>query len=458
MRFLFLSLAVTAALLGQPEPPTAPKAPRPAKAPKVTEGMITPIAPAPMNAPRVAAHVDVGLGKMHPGIALDLNLGKFAPGAAFALQDSKDRAESEADREYERGLRAIEKRQWEAAVNHFHEIAAAGKYRADAALYWKALALGRLGKTQEAGAAFDTLTKSHAQSVWAQEGQKLRTELSSKQLSADEEEIKLTAMTSLMHSGSERAVPLLEKILERRSSPQLQERALQLLTQSNSTEARAVVARIAKGGTNPNLQVRAVRHLGSHASPENRQILGEVYKSTSEANLKKFVLRGYNSFGDRDAVFAVAKSDPDPVMRREAIHILGGMGAHAQLAELYGAESSVEIRGSIMRGMMVAGSASKLIEIAKGEKAPTLRQQAIQYLGGMHSPAAAEALAAMYQSGGDAELRRRILRSLAGQNNAKHLIDVAKSEQDPELRRHAVELLTRMRNPEATAYLMELLK
>ena len=111
-----------------------------------------------------------------------------------------------------------------------------------------------------------------------------------------------------------------------------------------------------------------------------------------------------------------------------------------------------------MCGMMSAGSSSKLIEIAKGEKDAALRQQAIQYLGGIHSPAAAEALASMYQSGGDTEFRRRILRSLAGQNNAKQLIDVAKSEKDPELRRQAVELLTRMRNPEATAYLMELLK
>ncbi|MFN0106924.1 MAG: HEAT repeat domain-containing protein [Bryobacteraceae bacterium] len=441
MKYLFLSAAAVTTLFAQPEPPlpmlpmTPPRPPRPAKA------------------PLPPGSFDFGAFAM----------GKFPPGAAFGLQGGRDRAENEADREYERGMRAIEKRQWDVAVNHFQEIAALGKYRADAALYWKALALGRLGRAQEAGAVLDTLSKTFAQSNWALEGQKLRSEVNGRQLSADEEEIKLAAMNSLIHSDAERAVPLLEKMLERRSSPQIQERALQLLTQSDSSKAREVVARIAKGASNPNLQGRAIRHLGSNGTAENRQILGEVYKASSDPNLKRLVLRGYMSSGDRDRVFAIAKSDSDPAMRREAIQTLGGMGAHTQLAELYGTETSAEVRAPLMRGMMAAGGSSKLIEIARSEKDPALRQLAIQYLGGMYSTAASEALVAMYRSesgtaGGDAELRRRILRSLASQNSAKQLIDVAKSEKDPDLRRQAVQHLTQMRSPEATAYLMELLK
>ncbi|MBI2685847.1 MAG: HEAT repeat domain-containing protein [Acidobacteria bacterium] len=448
MKFLFLSAAALT-LLAQPEPPLPPKAPKAPswpKEPKFADGF---------------KYVEPGafaIGKFPSVDAGAFAMGKFPPGAAFALQGGRDRAESEADREYERGIRAIDKRQWDVALNHFQEIASLGKYRADAALYWKALALIRLARPQEAGAALDTLSKTYAQSSWAQEGQKLRSEVNAKPLTADEEEIKLAAMNSLMHSDSDRAVPLLEKMLERRSSPQIQERALQLLTQSNASSAREVVVKIAKGGGNPSLQGRAIRHLASHNSPENLQILGDVYRSAPDASLKRLVLRGYMSFGERDRLFAVAKSDTDPAMRREAIQMLGGMGAHTQLAELYGSESSTEVRASIMRGMMAAGSSSKLIEIAKGEKDPALSEMAIQHLGGIHSAAASEALASMYQSGATTEVRRRILRSLAAQNSAKQLIDVAKNEKDPDLRRQAVQYLTHMRSPEATAYLMELLK
>ena len=51
---------------------------------------------------------------------------------------------------------------------------------------------------------------------------------------------------------------------------------------------------------------------------------------------------------------------------------LGVMGAHAELAELYQTETSVDVKKRILQAMFVGGCADKLIELAKTEKDPTL--------------------------------------------------------------------------------------
>ena len=98
---------------------------------------------------------------------------------------------------------------------------------------------------------------------------------------AADDEMKLMAINSLMQSDPERSVPLLEKLLQRPSSPRLRERALFVLSQSDSPKAREIVARVAKGGANPDLQRMAVRNLGIYGGKQNRQLLAEVYAATS---------------------------------------------------------------------------------------------------------------------------------------------------------------------------------
>jgi HEAT repeat protein len=111
-----------------------------------------------------------------------------------------------------------------------------------------------------------------------------------------------------------------------------------------------------------------------------------------------------------------------------------------------------------MQAMFVGGNSRKLIDIAKTEKDPALRERAIRHLGTMNSTDAAEALAAIYTAANsDTELRKKILQSLFVQGNVKQLVEVARKETNPELRRTAVQQLSHMHSKEATEFLMELL-
>ena len=377
---------------------------------------------------------------------------------------SRSRGEEQADRQYERGQRSLDKRDWAEAIAQFEEAAASGKGRADGALYWKAYALIKLGRGKEAGSVLDELAKSHPQSRWLNDAKALRVEIAqaagrpvSPEDSSDDE-LKVMAINGLMQSDPERSIPLLEKILLNQSSPKLRERALFVLSQSESPKAREVVARVAKGGTNPDLQLIAVRSLGVYGSKENRQTLADIYAASTDLAVKKQILNSYMVSGERDRLFAIAKSDPMPELRKHAVRYLGVMNANSQLESIYAAESSVEIRSQIMQAMFVGGNTRKLIEIAKTEKDPALRERAIRHLGTMHTTEAAEALVAIYTTANsDTELRKKILQSLFMQGNVKQLVEVARKETNPELRRTAVQQLSLMKNKEATDFLMELL-
>ena len=54
-------------------------------------------------------------------------------------------------------------------------------------------------------------------------------------------------------------------------------------------------------------------------------------------------------------------------------------------------------------------------------------------------------------------VRRAILDALYSQKNGKALVEIAKAEKDPGLRRNVVERLSHMKSKEAQDYLVELL-
>ena len=388
---------------------------------------------------------------------------KFAGVPGFAFQP-RDRATEQAEREYERGSRALDQRKWDQAVAHYNEVVNLGKTRADAALYWKAYALAKLGRGAEAQSALDALTKSHPQSRWLNDAKALSVEIShaaGKPVSPEDEtdnDIKLMAINALLQSDPERSVPLLENLLQTKSSPKLRERALFVLSQSNSPKAREVVARVAKGQFNPDLQMKAIQSLGVHGGKQNQQLLAEIYGSTNDTSIRRQILRSYMVSGQREPLLAAAKSDSSPELRAQAIELLGAMGASSQLSDLYSSESSVDVRDRILRALFTSGNVPKLIEVAKGEGDAKLRARAIQYLGTTNSPQAADALVGIYNSNSDAETRGRVLRALFTQNNAKQLVEIARKETNPELKKAAVQHLSHMRSKEATDYLVELLK
>ena len=64
------------------------------------------------------------------------------------------------DRLYSAGQSALDSRQWDQALEYFNQVISRNASRVDGALYWKAYALGKLGRRDEANAAIAELRKS----------------------------------------------------------------------------------------------------------------------------------------------------------------------------------------------------------------------------------------------------------------------------------------------------------
>jgi HEAT repeat protein len=383
--------------------------------------------------------------------------------SAGAWSSDQDRESARVNRAYDQGTKALDSRRWDAAVQAFAEVIAAKGARADGALYWTAWAQNKQGNRAEALATLEKLRSGYPNSRWMGEAKVLEAEIRQssgqpvKPENTDDEELKLLALNGLMHSDAERAVPMIEKLLQGSDSLKLKERALFVLAQSGSPQARRVLAEVAKGGRNPDLQERAVHYLGVSGGTENRQLLEDIYKSSSNVEVKRRILRAFMVSGDREKLLAAARNETTVELRREAIRQLGVMNAQEELWQLYQNETTVDNKKEIIRALFVGGASDRLIQLAQTEKDLELRRTAVQNLGVMDSQRTGAALVSLYGSEKDPQIRRSIVQGLFVQNNARALVDLARKETDPELKKLIVSRLSNMKAKEATDYLMELL-
>jgi HEAT repeat protein len=379
-------------------------------------------------------------------------------GAAWA------EAEDRSDDLYDRARDLIEQGKFDRAIGDLDRVIELKSARTDAALYWKAYSLGKLGRKADALSALADLQQKFKDSRWVKDAKALEVEVrqASGQTvspeSQNDEELKLMALRGLMNSDTERAMPIIEQMLSGTNSPKVKDRALFVLSQSNSARAREIIGTVAKGGSNPDLQLRAIHYLGIMGGNDNRQILADVYRTSNDSAVKRSIIRSFMVSGDRTRLLGLAKGETAPELRGEAVQQLGVMGAHAELAELYSTETSVDVKKRILQAMFVGGNADKLIELAKTEKDPSLRRTAVRNLGLMGSSKTAEAIKSIYQSDATAEIRKEAINALFLQNNAKTLVELARAEKDPQMKKEIVSKLSIMHSKDATDYLLELLK
>ena len=98
-----------------------------------------------------------------------------------------------------------------------------------------------------------------------------------------------------------------------------------------------------------------------------------------------------------------------------------------------------------------------LVQLLKTETEPELRRTIVQNLGQMRSPQGAAALQALYASEKDEAVRRAVIDAFANQRNVKVLIELSRKETDVAMKKRIVERLSQMKSPEATDYFMEIL-
>jgi HEAT repeat protein len=375
----------------------------------------------------------------------------------------KEHDRERADRLYEQGTKALDRRQWEEAARLFGELINQGGGRVEGASYWKAYSLYKQGNRDEALATLDGLAKAFPESRWLNDARQLEVEVrqaSGQPVSPEnqpDEELKLMALNGLMQANPEKALPLLKQVLESSQPPNIKERALFVLSQNASPKAREILAEYARGKDNPDLQMKSLEFLALFGGNDSRQLLANAYTSTDNKKIKRAILGFLMAGGERERLFAAAKEESDPDLRRQAVEQLGAMGAQKELSKLYADEKNRQVKKGILEAMFVAGNVDNLFKLAREEKDPDLRLKAVELLGPVGSEKAGAGLTSLYGQEQDKGIRKKIIEALFVQGNAKALVAIARTEKDPELKKRAFEQLSVMQSKEGTELFEEIL-
>lgn len=346
---------------------------------------------------------------------------------------------------YQKAKAELDAERWENAAGKFDEVIKMKGRFEDASMYWKAYAFSKMGRSTQALKELEKLyEEDYSASRWRKDARALELEIRQRlgqnvsPDAQDDEELKLIVIEGLMHTNSERAVPMLKKILDGNNSSKLKERALFVLGQSDSPEAHQIIGDYARGASDPDLQMQAIQSIALYGGDDNGAMLKDIYSTATDPDVKAKILQSYLLTGDSDNLLQVARTEKNADLREKAISVLGLMGRDDALWDLYQNEADTDVREKIIESFMITGSADRLQAIAKGDANRDLRMKAIQQLGLVDGEAE---LWDLYQTEQDLDVREKILDGLWLGGNTDKLIQVARTEKNKDLRGEAIEKL-----------------
>jgi HEAT repeat protein len=266
------------------------------------------------------------------------------------------------DAAYTAGSKAMDEHRWQDAVVSFDKVISAKGKRVDAAVYWKAYSLNKLGKPQLAAATCDQLHAQDPNSQWNRDCSALTVNVhidtqalaeSMKNVNVQvraiadpsvedvemwdntnpphgsDEDLKMLALNSLLNQDPARAIPLLRGVLTGNGSPAMKKHALFVLAQSKSPDADAILHDAAMGKMGPDLQREAIRSIAVFEGKRSNDTLVEVYKMTSDPKIKKSVISGLFITQDAPRMVELARNEKDLELKRSIVSQLALMNDKA---------------------------------------------------------------------------------------------------------------------------------
>ena len=268
------------------------------------------------------------------------------------------------DDAYTAGTRAMDENRWQDAVSAFDQVINEKGKRVDAALYWKAYSLNKLGKTQLAIATCDQLHSQFADSPWNKDCNTISVDVhvDPKVMTADQaklktdrvhphvkldtfrpdmgerdsgvargsdEDLKMLALNSLLNRDPATALPLLRGILSGNQPLSVKKHALFVLAQSKAPEAESILHDAALGKLDPQLQGQAIQTMAVFQGKRANDTLAEVYRTTTDPKIKNSIISAMFITKDAPRMVEMARSEKDLELKRRIVSELALMNDKA---------------------------------------------------------------------------------------------------------------------------------
>jgi HEAT repeat protein len=255
----------------------------------------------------------------------------------------------------------------------------------------------------------------------------------------DTDQLKLAALEALMAAPSERALPIVKKVLAGDHSEEVKSRALFVLSQTESPEAQTILLDIARS-QDGDLQLEAIRMIGISGDPEALAALRTVY-SAGDVDVKENVLHAYLIADDSDSVYEIAANAADDEEFETAVNVLGLMGAVEELLKLRGREGSSE---SLIHAYAMAGEYEPLRELAVDNSNPERQMQAIHGLSIVGGEQVGSVLMEVYRGTEDEGVKEAAMHALMVTDQDQGVLELYRESQDTKEKSELLRILVLM--------------
>jgi HEAT repeat protein len=214
-------------------------------------------------------------------------------------------------------------------------------------------------------------------------------------------EVRRQAVFWLSQVGTERAVSALDSVLRFSKDPEIQERAVFALSQHDSPTAQQALRTYAERKEIPEaIRERAIFWLGQRHTAENAAFLRSLYGRLTNVELRKKVLFSLSQLGGEENgrwLLGIARDTSQPLdMRKQALFWAGQGGVSIDaLTRLYSDVKDREMREQLVfvySQRNEPAALDKLIEIARSDPSPELRKRALFWLGQSDQTRAVQAI------------------------------------------------------------------
>lgn len=293
----------------------------------------------------------------------------------------------------------------------------------------------------------------------------------------EEVSVRAEALSALGQMDFAAAMPVVKRVLQRRDecTVELRRRALYLLGRNPNSEAVPIMLDVAKNDTDPSIRSEAMSWLGRVAGDQAVPLLEELLRTSTEERTQRsavVALASIDSDRARRAVRAIVeRNDAAERVRADAISSLARerdgrvVSAEEQnyLRSLYGKLESTRLRETVLTSVSRIATPENeqfLLGVARNQnETPSLRAAALQRLGRM-STVSLNDIAKLYDVADSRSLREQILSALYQRKEPEavdKMMEIARKDTDPQIRRYAITLLMRRNDPRATKLLQELI-
>lgn len=381
--------------------------------------------------------------------------------------------------------------------------------------YFEALARSRVGGQDQLRTALELLTvqrREHAQAATVADARALQVRIESElarrgdaqaaqsivgaaqgvgqgrgsnqsasqgQVACDDEEqaMRATALSALLHLDPERARPILQEVLRTRDecAAELRAQAVFILADQGGDDPATVdlLLDLAHRNPDPDPEVReaAVFWLSQTGRDEAVDALIEILRSgTADTEVAEQAIFALGQTGNPRAFETLrdfaADSDADLELREGAIFWLGqhDQGGAGFLRSLYSSLDDADLKEGVLHSV-AQSSTPEAMEWLMGraldpQEDIEVRKTAL-FWAGQAGLTPAQALD-LYRSSTDTELREQaifVLTQVADDGEAvEALMEIARTEENPELRQNAVFWLGQSDDPRVVEFLMELVR